>query len=204
MATELLRAAGCPQADTEPHASAALLATLVGVTGLLAAVQLPSMALALSASGSRAGITAACLASAAVSWALVPVLWDWLAARLGPDSRLSSFVPAVPPSARPRRGARSGYLRQMWSLSAQLTCCLVRRRLPQQCWSHSCAGAAACSALAGRVCTAAEACLPHACKARGCQHLCSLALQQGSPAMALSNQTQDKTRQDYNYSSQPG
>ena len=93
------------QVQVDTQASAALLASLAGVSCLLSAAALPGMALALAACcGSRAGVSAACLASAGLSWALAPLLWDWLATQYGQDARLSAFVPAVPPSTRPRRG----------------------------------------------------------------------------------------------------
>ena len=93
------------QAVTPPQASIAVLNGLTGVTILLAAALLPLMAVALAASHTRAGTSAACLAAAGLSWVAVPLLWRWLAARYGKDTRLSAFVPAVAPSARPRRGA---------------------------------------------------------------------------------------------------
>ena len=94
----------CLQADEAGTAGRQLASTLAAVTALTSAALMPAMALALAASHTRQAIAAVYLASAGLSWAALPVVWTWLAARSGPAAdRMQKFVAAAGPVAR-RRG----------------------------------------------------------------------------------------------------
>ena len=89
------------------HGAAAgrqLASTLTAVTALTSAALMPAMGLALAASCTRQALAAVCLAAAALSWAALPAVWGWLAARSEPAAaRLHMFLAAPGPGPR-RRG----------------------------------------------------------------------------------------------------
>lgn len=94
----------CLQADEAGTAGRQLASTLAAVTALTSAALMPAMALALAASHTRQAIAGVCLATAGLSWAALPAVWTWLAARSGPAAdRMQKFVAAPGPVAR-RRG----------------------------------------------------------------------------------------------------